>query len=92
MPAVNVRIPPALRGLTGGAAELSLQAGTVDELVAALELRHPGTAARLLSPEGGLRPYVNVFIDQDKVRRRDGLSAPLHEGAVVSILPAVAGG
>ena len=92
MPEVNVRIPPALRDFTGGAAELSLQAGTVAELVAGLDQRHPGLAARLLSPEGGLRPYVNVFIDQHNVRQREGLHARLHEGAVVSILPAVAGG
>lgn len=92
MPVVNVRIPPALRGLTDGIAELPVQAATVAEMVAALEQRHPGLAARLLSPEGGLRPYVNVFIDQDNVRQREGLSAVLHEGAVVSILPAVAGG
>lgn len=92
MPAVNVRIPPALRAFTGGLDELSVQADTVTELVSALDRRHPGLAARLLSPEGGLRPYVNVFIDQDNVRQREGLSARLHEGAVVSILPAVAGG
>lgn len=92
MAAVNVRIPPALRDFTGGAAEVSLQAGTVAELVAGLEQRHPGLSARLLSPEGGLRPYVNVFVDQHNVRQREGLGAPLHEGAVVSILPAVAGG
>ncbi|TXK62353.1 MoaD/ThiS family protein [Alkalisalibacterium limincola] len=92
MPSVNVRIPPALRAFTGGLDELSVQADTVTELVGALDRRHPGLAARLLSPEGGLRPYVNVFIDQDNVRQREGLSARLHEGAVVSILPAVAGG
>jgi len=92
MPAVNVRIPPALRGFTGGLDELCVHAETVTELVAVLDRHHPGLAARLLSPEGGLRPYVNVFIDQDNVRQREGLAARLHAGAVVSILPAVAGG
>lgn len=92
MARVQVRIPPALRPFTGDAAELSAEAGDVCGLIAVLEQRHPGLAPRLLLPEGGLRPYVNVFVDQDNVRAGDGLASPLHEGAVVSILPAVAGG
>lgn len=92
MARVQVRIPPALRAFTHDTAELSVEAGDVSGMIDALDTRYPGLGPRLLLPEGGLRPYVNVFVDQDNVRAGQGLAAPLHEGAVVSILPAVAGG
>jgi hypothetical protein len=54
-------------------------------------LRLGGQRAALLSgiltPEGGLRPYVNVFVGE---RRLDGLQTALAEGYVVAIIPAVA--
>jgi molybdopterin converting factor small subunit len=48
--------------------------------------------SRLLDAEGGLRPYVNVFVGRANIRGLQGLSTPVATGEVVSILPAVAGG
>jgi len=47
---------------------------------------------RLLTPEGELRPFVNVFLDRDSIRALQGLATPVPPGTIVSILPAVAGG
>jgi molybdopterin converting factor small subunit len=54
--------------------------------------RHPQLVQRLLTPEGELRPFVNVFVGRANIRGLQGLATPVPPGAVVSILPAVAGG
>jgi molybdopterin converting factor small subunit len=48
--------------------------------------------SRILTPEGELRPYVNVFVGERNARHLDGLATILAEGEVVAIIPAVAGG
>lgn len=92
MPEVTVRIPGALREFTGGARECTVTAASVGDVVSRLGERYPQLAARLLTPEGTLRPFVNVFVGPDNVRDLQGLETPVPEGATVTILPAVAGG
>lgn len=87
-----VRIPTQLRNLSGGDAEVSLSGGTVGEVLAALDDRHPGFKGRLFDDTGQLRRFVNVFVADEDVRFLDGLETPVTEGQVVSIIPAVAGG
>lgn len=89
---VTVRIPTPLRTATGGASTAEVGAGTLGDVVAALEAAHPGIAERLLDDTGQIRRFVNVFIDDEDVRFQQGLSTPVQEGATVSIIPAVAGG
>jgi sulfur-carrier protein len=90
--AVTVRIPTQLRELSGGASEVSLEGGTVKELLAALDAAHSGFAARLHDDSGELRRFVNVFVDDEDIRFLDGVDTPVTAGQTVSIIPAVAGG
>lgn len=92
MSEIVVRIPAALRDFTDGAHELAASPGTVAEVLVQLRARHPQLVQRLLTPEGELRPFVNVFLDRANVRSLQGLATPVPAGTVVSILPAVAGG
>lgn len=92
MTEIVVRIPAALRGFTDGAHELPASPGTVADVLTQLRIRHPQLVQRLLTPEGELRPFVNVFLDRANVRALQGLATPVPAGTVVSILPAVAGG
>lgn len=87
-----VRVPAQLRGLTGGAREVSVEAGTLRQVIASLEVAHPGVEERLFDQSGGLRRHVNVFVAEEDVRFLDGLETPVADGATVSIVPAVAGG
>jgi molybdopterin converting factor small subunit len=89
---VTVQIPPPLRPFADGAAELAVDAGTVGEALARVGEDRPALLARVLTPEGELRPYVNVFVGERNARRLDGLNSRLAEGDVVAIIPAVAGG
>lgn len=88
----KVRIPTQLRSLAGGAAEVEVQATTVGEALKALDVSHPGFAERLFDDSGELRRFVNVFLGEEDVRFLEGLATAVPEGAVVSVVPAVAGG
>ena len=88
----TVRIPTALRTLTDGAAEVSADGSTVGEILKTLDAEHPGFTARLFDDAGELRRFVNVFVADEDIRFLDGLGTPVTGSAVVSIVPAVAGG
>jgi molybdopterin synthase sulfur carrier subunit len=88
----TVRIPTQLRNLAGGASELHVEGATVGDVLKALDAAHPGFGERLFDEGGKLRRFVNVFVDDEDLRFLQGLDTPLGEKAVVSIVPAVAGG
>ena len=90
--AITVRIPTQLRNLADGAAEVSVDGSTVGEVLGALDGAHPGFGERLYDDDGKLRRFVNVFLDDEDIRFLDGLDSKVADGAVVSIVPAVAGG
>ena len=87
-----VRVPTQLRTLSGGDAEVKVDGSTVGEVLAALDVQHPGFQGRLFDDDGKLRRFVNVFVADEDVRFMQGLDTPVTEGQVVSIIPAVAGG
>ena len=89
--AAKVRIPPVLRPESGGAREVEASGETVRELMEDLTARLPELGARVY--EGGeLQPFVNVYVDGEDVRTRDGLETPVRAGSTVILLPAMAGG
>jgi len=89
---IKVRIPAQLRTLTGGVGEIAIEGSTVGEVLKALDATHAGFAERIFDADGGLRRFVNVFLDEEDVRFLDGLGTPVTEGQTLSIVPAVAGG
>ena len=92
MSRATIRIPTPLRGFTGGSSDVSIHGETVREALAALERAHRGATSRVLDERGELRSFVNVFVDSRNVKQLGGLDASLPDGAVVTIVPAVAGG
>ena len=90
--AVTVRIPTTLRPMAGGSSTVQIEGTTLSEVIANLEVAHPGFADRLLDESGALRKFVNLFVADDDVRYLDGLATATPAGTTVSIIPAVAGG
>ena len=89
---VTVRLPGALRDATGGETNLKTSGGTLREVIAEIDRRHPGFASRVLDEEGVLRSYVNVYIGEDDARTRGGSDAAVPDGSEVVVIPAMAGG
>ena len=88
----SVRIPTILRTYTGGAAEVTAEGATLQEVLNSLDAQYAGIAARVLDDNGALRRFVNVYVNDDDVRFLEGLATPIADGASISIIPAVAGG
>jgi molybdopterin synthase sulfur carrier subunit len=89
---IRVQVPAPLRSLTGGADEVQVEAADVAALVEALEARHKGMKDRLCDPQGELRAYVRLFVNEEDVRFLDGKQTALKAGDTVAIVPAIAGG
>lgn len=89
---VDVRIPTIMRAHTGGQAKVQATGSTVGELFDDLLGRYPGIKAQVVTEDGQLHKFVNVYVNDDDVRYIGKLDAPVKAGDVVSILPAVAGG
>jgi molybdopterin converting factor small subunit len=90
--AVQVLIPTPLQNLTGGEASVSLEATSINALLAALEERFPGILARVCDENGKLRRFLNVYVNSEDIRFLDHQATALADGDEVSIVPAVAGG
>ncbi len=88
---VRVKIPAQLRAATGGAGELEVEGGTVGEALDAVFAEHEGLRERI-TEDGELRRFVNVYVEGEDIRFRDGLGTEVSDGSEVTILPAVAGG
>ena len=88
----TVRIPTQLRNLSGGAGEVQLDGDSVADVLKKLDDAHTGFAERLFDESGGLRRFVNVFVDDEDIRFLQSLDTPVTDKTVVSIVPAVAGG
>jgi sulfur-carrier protein len=92
---VEVRLPGVLADDAGGRRILIVdlpEGASVAVLLDALAGSHPMLERRVRDEAGSLRRYVNVYLDQDDVRACGGAAAVIPAGAVVSVLPSVAGG
>ncbi|MDH4087942.1 MAG: MoaD/ThiS family protein [Nitrospira sp.] len=89
---IKVRIPTPLRPLTKGQGEVETKAGSVVEMIAALNSTYPGIKDRLCDETGELRRFVNIYVNEEDIRFLTGKDTPLKDGDEVSIVPAIAGG
>jgi molybdopterin converting factor small subunit len=88
----TVWIPQVLRANVGGVKTVDVEGSTVGEVVRALVDRHPALTTQLLTEDGDLNRFVNVYVDGQDVRYLQGLDTPVGATGDVRILPAMAGG
>jgi molybdopterin synthase sulfur carrier subunit len=89
---VEVRIPTVFRKFTDQQSVAEVEPGTVAGVVRQLESRWPGLRGQLVTEQGQLHRFVNVYVNDEDVRYLDKLDTKAAEGDVVSLLPSVAGG
>ena len=90
--AVKVRVPGPLRRYTGGSAEVVVEGGTVEDALKDLDERYPGFHDRLYDEKGGLRQFINIYVNDSDIRFGEGLQTAVSDRDELSIVPAVAGG
>ena len=86
-----IRVPPVLRDEAGGAREVEAVGKNVRELLEDLTKRLPALGKRVYG-DGEIHSFVNVYVDGEDVRTRDGLDTPVRDSSTVILLPAMAGG
>jgi len=90
--AVTVKLPTQLRAAAGGASKVDCDGDTVGAVLEALYGQHPELKDSLSDGDGGLRRFVNVYVNDEDVRFTGGLDTSITDGDQVVVLPAVAGG
>jgi molybdopterin synthase sulfur carrier subunit len=89
---IDVRIPPPFQSLTGDREVVEAAGATVGELIEDLERNHPGIEDHLCDENGEVWGFVNIYVNLENIRSKEGKNTILKEGDEVSIVPAVAGG
>ena len=90
--AVVVRIPTPLRKYTGGRAEVEADGSSVREVFDSVEAAHRGVREKVFDDAGGIRRFINVFVNGEDVRYLKGPDTSVKPGDELSIVPAIAGG
>ncbi len=88
----TVLMPTPLRRLAGGQSRVVVDAATLGALIQSLEAEYPGVAEKLLDGSGGIKRFINIFVNENEVRTLQGLNTPVGADDKVSIVPAMAGG
>jgi molybdopterin synthase sulfur carrier subunit len=87
-----VRIPPVLRAQAGNNKQVEVTGSTVGEALQALIGEYPGLRDQLLTTDGALNRFVNVYVNGRDVRYEQELATPVTATDTVILLPAMAGG
>ena len=88
----KLRIPTPLRSYAGGQNEIQLQGETVAKLLEDLLNHYPALRPHLTNGEGELRPFVNLYLNEDNIRELQGMETPLSENDRLMLIPSIAGG
>jgi molybdopterin synthase sulfur carrier subunit len=89
---VDVNLPTILRQHAGGQKTVKANGATLAEVFEDLVRQFPGLKGQVVTDEGALHKFVNVYVNDDDVRYLDKLDTKVSDDDVISILPAVAGG
>ncbi|MEA2621392.1 MAG: sulfur-carrier protein [Chloroflexota bacterium] len=87
-----VRIPPVLRAQAGNNKQVDVAGGTVGEVLDALVTQFPSLRDQLMTQDGGLNRFVNVYVNGRDVRYEQELSTAVSDSDTLILLPAMAGG
>ena len=89
---ITVSVPGPLRDCCGGVAELALSAANPRAVLAEIERLYPKLHRSICDETGALRPHINLFVNNDHMREREGLDTPLAPSDLVTVMTAVSGG
>jgi len=88
----TVHIPAVLRANVGGVKTLDIEGDSIRAVVETLTAQHPSLKGQLLTDDGDLNRFVNVYVNGQDVRYLAGLDTPVAPADEVRLLPAMAGG
>ena len=87
-----IKMPSPFRPYTQGLLDVPVQGSTVAEAMHDLVILYPALLPHLFNSQGGLRPFVNLYLGDENIRSLKGMETPLEQGDVLRLVPSVAGG
>jgi adenylyltransferase/sulfurtransferase len=90
---MKINIPTPLRAYTGSQPTVTVAGATIAEALASLTANHPELQNHLYTPEGKLRSFVNIYLNDDDIRYLPAKEAtPTKDSDELTIIPSIAGG
>jgi molybdopterin converting factor small subunit len=90
---MTIEIPTPLRVYAGNQSSVSVDGTTVSDAVSELISRYPEFRKHLYSPDGKLRSFVNLYLNDEDVRYLpERESSAVTASDTLSIIPSMAGG
>jgi sulfur-carrier protein len=90
---MTIFIPTPLRLYAGGQDAVEIDAATVAEALESLTQTHPDLRKHLFTPEGKVRSFVNLYLNDEDVRYLPAKEASAVTASdTLSIIPSIAGG
>jgi molybdopterin synthase sulfur carrier subunit len=90
--AVAVLIPTVLRKHTAGKDQVAASGSNIREVLRDLEGQYSGFTQNLYAADGDLKPFINIYVNEEDIRFLQDLDTPVQSNDTVTILPAIAGG
>ena len=88
----KVRFTPNLKQFFPTLQATEVEGSQIAEVVAAVDAQWPGLANYIIDEHGRLRPHVNIFIGEDMIDDRVGLSDAVTTSDTVFFFQALSGG
>ena len=89
---VTIKLGAPYREITGGVGELKADGTNLVDLFARLEERYPGFRKVVFDDGDKLKEHAHLFVNGEDYRLLGGITAPIKDGDVVSVLFALDGG
>ena len=87
-----VRLPALMRSYTSGQTLIPVSGRSVQAALDDLLGQFPVLRPHLCNAHGKLRPFVNVFVNQENIKNLAGMETPLNETDQVLLMPSISGG
>lgn len=89
---VNVYIPSPFRRFMANRQQVSVEGGTVREVLDALERAYPGFDHLVYDSERRVPTHINIYVNNREIHELAGTETSLSDGDQVAVIPALAGG
>ncbi len=90
---MKIHIPTPLRAYTGGHETITVAGATVSGALEQLVTEHTAMRQHLFTPEGKLRSFVNLYLNDDDIRYLPAKEeTAVTEKDELTIIPSIAGG
>ena len=90
---MKIFIPTPLRPFAGGQSSIEIDAPTIAAALDQLTSSNPDLRKHLFTPEGKVRAFVNLYLNDEDIRYLPEKEATAINGTdTLSIIPSIAGG